>query len=70
LDIINLGNSILKKTNLKPIDMKKIKFEKKLGLKKEVVAKLNNEQMSSLKGGNLSNIGAPTNSAGCSTHCY
>lgn len=31
--------------------MKKIKFEKKLSLSKETIAKLNNEQLNVLKGG-------------------
>ncbi|HSH65378.1 MAG TPA: class I lanthipeptide [Bacteroidia bacterium] len=31
--------------------MKKIKFEKKLSLSKETIAKLNNEQLNAFKGG-------------------
>ncbi len=52
--------------------MKKIKFEKKLGLKKEVVAKLNNEEMNGLKGGNLSGLNTTIPSTTTCTlgHCY
>ncbi len=37
--------------------MKKIKFEKKLDLKKETVSNLNELQMKNVKGGNLASDG-------------
>jgi natural product precursor len=37
--------------------MKEIKFEGKLNLKKETIAKLNDEQMGELKGGGVLSIG-------------
>ncbi len=42
--------------------MKKIKFEKKLSLNKETVAKLNEKQMAAVKGGLPIKKGDPTNS--------
>jgi natural product precursor len=40
--------------------MKKIKFEKKLSLKKEKIASLNEMQMNEVKGGETNSVGCPT----------
>ncbi|HRG37380.1 MAG TPA: class I lanthipeptide [Bacteroidia bacterium] len=48
--------------------MKKIKIEKKLSLSKETIAKLNNDQLSTIKGGTkLTRNDCPTGQASITT---
>jgi natural product precursor len=51
--------------------MKKIKFEKKLSLNKESIVKLNNNQLTNVKGGDTNTATCPTYVAtACTTSLY
>ena len=52
--------------------MKKIKFDKKLSLNKETIAKLNDAQMKHVKGGEveINSKGCATNVKSCINRCW